>query len=613
MFSGFLPAAWELWFVFGLLLVSILLFATDVIKMDMVALIVVLALAGSGIISPEQAVAGFGASIVVTIAALFVVGEGLFRSGVAASVGSWILKVGGTNESRLLMLLIPAVALLSAFMSSTGAVALFIPVVLSIARKASMSVPRLMMPLAFAALIGGMMTLIGTPPNIIASGLLESSGHAPFGFFDFTPVGLAILVAGMLYLSFAMKHLIPVGDVRDPENPHPHLSDFAEKYAITDKLHRLLVLEKSPLIGSNVVDAEMRTKYAVTVFGIDRRGQVLNSLMPVLAATRFQKGDLLLVYGAPDSIARICTELHLQREEFANNELRRMHNEFGMAEVILRPSSLQIGQTIKAGRFGQRFNLNVVGVRRGKAPLETDFNKTPLEYGDTLLLVGGWRHLKKLETMRDFVVLETPAEMEDVPSRSESAPVALAILIAMIVAMVSGWLPSLTATLFAAILMVLTGCVRLSEAYRSLNARSLVLIAGMLPLATAMEKTGAITLICNQLVAALGDSSPLVMAGSFFILTSLLSQVMSNTATALLVAPIAIATASALQVNPEALMMCVAIGASTAFATPIASPVNTLVVAPGNYRFMDFVRVGMPLQIVVMIITLLIVPLAFPF
>ena len=613
MLSDILPASWPLWFVFGLLLASVVLFATELLKMDMVALLVMLALAASGIITPDEAVAGFGASIVVTIAALFVVGEGLFRSGVAASVGAWILRVGGRNEWRLLMLLMPVVALLSAFMSSTGAVALFIPVVLSIARRASMSVPRLMLPLAFAALIGGMITLIGTPPNIIASGLLESAGHAPFGFFDFTPLGVLILLAGMAYLPFAVKRLIPAGEVRDPDNPHPRLDDFAAKYGIADKLHRLHLLDDSPLIGLNVVEAGMRTKYDVTVFGIDRHGKVLSALMPVLAETRFQKGDALLVYGSPERIDRICASLHLEREEFTDTDMHRMRNEFGMAEVTLRPTSLQLGQTIKAGRFRQRFNLSVVGVRRGKAPLDTGFNSLPLEYGDTLLLVGGWRYIKRLEKIRDFVIIETPAEMEDVPTRSQSAPVALAILVAMVVVMVCGWLPSVTATLCAALAMVLTGCVRLEEAYRSLSARSLVLIAGMLPLATAMQKTGAITLICNQVVVLLGDSSALVLAGGFFLLTSILTQVMSNTATTLLVAPIALGAATTLQLHPAPLMMCVAIGASTAFVTPIASPVNTLVVAPGNYRFVDFVRVGLPMQLIAMLITLLVVPWLFPF
>lgn len=607
-----LLSQWPLWFVSGVLIIAIILFIWDRIRMDVVALLVVLSLALTGIVTPDEAIAGFGASIVVTIAALFVVGEGLYRSGVAAAVGSWIVRIGGVNETRLLWLLMPAVGMLSAFMSSTGAVALFIPVVLSIARKSGMSVPRLMMPLAFSALIGGMLTLIGTPPNIVASGILEKSGHTPFGFFDFTPIGLVILLVGMVYLPFAVRVFIPAGETRDPENTHPPLSDFSEKYAVGGLLHRLQVSRESSLVGRTVVETELRTRYDVTVFGILRRGQILNSLMPVLSETTFHPHDVLLVYGESGAIATLCGEAGLISSEFTDAELRRMRNEFGLAEVMLRPSSRLIGQTIKEGRFRERFNLSVVGVRRAGQPLHAAFNTEPLAYGDTLLLAGGWRYLEQLERYRDFVVLETPAEMTDVPSRPETAPRALLILAAMVLAMVSGVVNGALATLTAAVLMILTGCVRLEEAYHSLNARSLVLIAGMLPLATAMQKTGAVDLICSTLVGWLGDSSPLVLCASFFVLTSLLSQVMSNTATTVLVAPIAIATAVTLGVNPAGLMMSVAIAASTAFATPIASPVNTLVVAPGNYRFIDFVKVGLPLQLLAMGVTLSLVSWLFP-
>lgn len=603
---------WPLWFVCVVLGIAIILFVWDRIRMDVVALLVVLSLALTGIVSPEEAIAGFGASIVVTIAALFVVGEGLYRSGVAASVGNWILRMGGVNETRLLWLLMPAVGLLSAFMSSTGAVALFIPVVLSIARKSGMSVPRLMMPLAFSALIGGMLTLIGTPPNIVASGILEKSGHAPFGFFDFTPIGLVILLVAMVYLPLAVRALIPAGETRDPENTHPALSDFTEKYGIGGLLHKLQVSGESTLIGRTVVEAELRTRFNVTVFGIQRRGQILSSLMPVLTETTFHAHDVLLVYGEAAAVANLCGERGLISSEFTDAELQRMRNEFGVAEVMLRPSSRLIGQTIKEGRFRERFQLSVVGVRRGGQALHAGFNAEPLAYGDTLLLAGGWRYLEQLERYRDFVVLETPAEMTDVPSRSETAPRALLILAVMVLAMVSGALSGTIATLSAAVLMILTGCVRLEEAYHSLNARSLVLIAGMLPLATAMQKTGAVDLICSTLVTWLGDSSPLILCASFFVLTSLLSQVMSNTATTVLIAPIAIATAVSLGVDPAGLMMSVAIAASTAFATPIASPVNTLVVAPGNYRFTDFVKVGLPLQLLAMAVTLSLVSWLFP-
>lgn len=605
--------AGEIVFVFALLATTIALFIADKIRMDVVALMVVVALAVSGVVTPGEAVAGFGESLVIMIAALFVVGEGLFRTGVAAAAGNWLLRVGGSSEVRLLLFLIPVVAAMSAFMSSTGAVALFIPVVLSMARKSAMNPARLLMPLAFASLIGGMLTLIGTPPNIVASGQMEAAGFAPFDFFDFTPVGLAILFVGTIYLVFVARHLLPVGEVRNPDNPHPRLAEFAERYGITDQLHRLLVRSGSELVGKTVAEAGLRTHYEITLFGIRRRGRLVSTLMPVLSGTRMQAGDVLLVYGRPEDVGRICADQHLASLGFPADEMSEVECEFGVAEVLLRRGSTLIGETLKGGRFRERFGLSVIGVKRDQVPLPAAFSETRLEFGDTLLLAGGWSYLQALEKARDFVVLETPAEMHEAPAHAQKAPLALAIMLGMLVLMVSGVTSSLTATLLAALAMILSGCVTMPEAYRSLNAVSLVLIAGMLPLALAMQKTGALNLIVDQLVSLVGDQGPLMLCTGLFVLTSLFSQFISNTATTVLVAPIAIGSAQLLGVNPEPLMMTVALAASTSFSTPIASPVNTLVLTPGNYRFIDFVRVGVPLQLLSMVVILWLTPIFFPF
>lgn len=598
-------------FVFGLLALTITLFIIDRIRMDIVAMMVVVALAVSGVITPAEAVSGFGQSIVVMIAGLFVVGEGLFRTGIAASAGRLLLRLGGTSEVRLLLLMIPMVAGLSAFMSSTGAVALFIPVVLSMCRKASLSPARMLMPLAFASLIGGMLTLIGTPPNVVVSGQMASAGLTPFGFFDFTPIGAVMLLVGTLYLVFVARHLLPAGEVREPE--HPHLKEFAEHYGITDHLHKLRVPKTSDLVGKNVTDAGLRSQYEVTLFAIRRNGKLISSLLPVLAQTKIAAGDTLMAYGAPADIGRLCGDKSLVSEGFPVGETTRLHQEFGVAEVLLRPRSRMIGSTIKEGRFREKFNLSVIGIRRDNAPLVTKFNGTPLSQGDCLLVAGGWRYIEQLKDKRDFVILETPAEMNDAPSRSERAPIAMAIMLTMLLLMVSGALSSLSAILLGCFAMITLGCVTMDEAYRSLNSTSLLLIAGMLPLALAMKKTGGLELIVDQLILVAGDRGPLILCAGLFIFTSVFSQFISNTATTVLVAPIALAAAQSLGINPEPLMITVAIAASTAFATPIASPVNTLVMAPGNYRFIDFVKVGMPLQILAMIVTLSITPFFFPF
>lgn len=601
----------EILFVFALLLTTILLFIWDRIRMDIVAMMVVVALAISGVITPAETVSGFGQSLVVMIAGLFVVGEGIFRTGIAAAVGNWILRVGGTNEKQLLLILIPVVAGMSAFMSSTGAVALFIPVVLSICRSAALQPSRMLMPLSFASLIGGMMTLIGTPPNIVASTQLEAAGLEPFAFFDFTLIGGVILVFGTVYLVFVAPLLLPDSGIREPG--HPHLREFAERYGIQDQLYKLRVRKDSQLIGKTVSQARLRSNYEVTVFAIRRDGKMLSSLMPVLSETVIQGGDQLLAYGELEGIEQMCTETGAMFFGFPSGEQSRVHKEFGVAEVMLHNRSPLIGKTIKEGRFREQFNLSVIGILRDGKPLLAEFNGAPLQFGDTLLLAGGWHYIEALDDRRNFVLLETPAEMTESSARWGHAPFALMIMIMMLGLMISGVTSSLTAILLAALAMVVTGCINMNEAYKSLNGSSLVLIAGMLPLALAMKKTGALDLVVDLLLSVLGQSTPIVICAGLFVLTSVLSQFISNTATTVLIAPISIAIATGLGLSPEPFMMTVAIAASTAFSTPIASPVNTLVLVPGNYRFIDFVKVGLPLQIMSMIITLLVTPLVFPF
>lgn len=603
----------DMLFVFGLLAITIALFISDRIRMDLVALMVVVVLATSGIITPSQAVSGFGDSVVIMIAALFVVGEALFRTGIAAAAGNWLLRMGGSSETRLLLFLLPVVALLSAFMSSTGAVALLIPVVLSMARKSGMQPSRLLMPLAFAALIGGMLTLIGTPPNIIVSGQMRAAGLEAFGFFDFTPIGLAILVVGCLYLVFIARFLLPKSDVRDPDSSHPTLREFAERYGIESQLHKVLIQPGSPLMGQTLSEAAMRTEFEVTVFAVQRQGQLLSTLMPVLSNTRMNALDTLMVYGTETHVQRLCEQMQLRQLGFPEKDVMKIQQRFGVSEVLLPPNSSLTNQTLKEGRFRERFNLSVIGVRRQGKPLDTQFAGTRLEAGDTLLLAGAWEYIRALEGKRELVILETPAEMQEIPAHAGKAPIALGIMLAMLVTMTTGLLPNLSAILLAALAMILTGCVTLNEAYRSLNATSLVLIAGMLPLALAMESSGALAFVVDQLVTEYGTLSPLLLCTGLFLLTSILSQFISNTATTVLVAPIALMTAQTMGLNPEPFMMSVAIAASTAFATPIASPVNTLVLAPGNYRFSDFAKVGIPLQLLALAVTLLLTPLLFPF
>lgn len=602
----------EIAFVFAVLLVTIVAFILDRIRMDAVALGVMVVLAVSGVITPAEAVSGFGESVVIMIAGLFLVGEGLFRTGVAASVGRWIMRVGGNSETRLLLLLLPVIAVLSAFMSSTGAVALMIPVVLSITNNSSLQASRILMPMAFAALIGGMLTLIGTPPNIIVTDALNSAGLDTFGFFSFTPLGVAILLLGSLYLVFLARYLLPT---QKPDNADEsdHLNDLFARYELSEQVFRVMVPEHSSLVGQTVLEAELRSRFEITVFGSRRQGQTLSTIEAVLVHSRIQGGDNLYVFARRDQVEVLCDEFGLQFSALGHQEMVQVEKYFGALEVLVTPQSSLENRTLKDLRFRAQHGVSVVGVRRQNRLLPADYNATPLAAGDTLLLSGSWQKLRALAGGNDFVVFRYPAEFNDAPTHGDRAPFAIGIVVLMMLAMTTGLMPNLTAIILAALMMLVTGCLSLNEAYRSLNPRSLVLIAGMIPLALAMESSGAAELLVQATLSRFGEADPVLIIAGVFVLTALLSQFISNTATTVLMAPITLGIAQGLGLNPMPFMMAVAIAASAAFATPIASPVNTLVVAPGNYRFVDFVRVGVPLQLLALAVTLIMVPRLFPF
>jgi len=600
----------DMLFVFGLLLVTVILFVSDRVRLDVVAVSVILVLMLSGLLTPGEALAGFGDPVVLLIAGLFVVGEGLYRTGLAFAVGDWLMRVAGTNELRLLVMLMLVVAGLSAFMSSTGAVAIFIPIVLSLAAKAGISPSRLLLPIALASLMGGMLTLIGTPPNLVVSIQLEREGLDPFSFFSFTPIGLLILAVGIGYMLVIGRRLLPTratGNKR--QRVRRSLRDLADAYGIRGQIRRLRLGTDSPLVRNTIEQAMLLTRYQSMVIGIEREGL----LAAAFSNTELQSGDTLLVSGTDNALSSLRVGESLTEVPLDEYHFKAVTKELGLAEVLLTPNSELIGHSLIEANFREQHDLTVLGVLRMGKPLEGELAHTPLAFGDSLLTAGGWRDIDRLqEEHDDFLVLNLPREMEEVAPQRRKASHALLILAAMLALMTFNLVPSVTAVLLAALAMVVSGCLTMNNAYHSLNAQSLVLIAGMLPMATALDKTGGITLIADGLITGLGDYGPFALMAGLFILTSVFSQFISNTATTVLVAPIAVAAAAGLDVSPYPILMTVAIAASTAFATPVASPVNTLVLGPGGYRFNDFVKVGVPLQILAMIVTLLAVPVLFP-
>ncbi len=607
---------YETLFVFLLLLVTIILFASDRLRLDIVAILVILALMLSGILSPKEALAGFGDPVVLLIAGLFVVGEGLFRTGVAFAIGNWLMRFGGTSEIRMMILLILVVAGLSAFMSSTGAVAIFIPVTLNLAAKAGIGPSRLLLPIAFASLIGGMLTLIGTPPNLVVSTQLTREGMEGFGFFEFAPIGLLVLVTGIAYMVFLGRKLLPkqTGETRESVKNRLSLQDLIEAYGISDRHHRLRIKDDSSISAKTVAQTQLQTRYGVTVLGIERRQHRRTMMIPAEAQTELAAGDTIFVVDTAAELDRMMQAERLEHLKLESDYKKIVARELGVAEVLLTPRSTLIGQTLDKIRFRERYGLTVLGILRNGKPIEGNLVQTELSFGDSMLVGGGWIQIELLQAEREnFIVLNLPREIDEVAPNRSRAPWALAIIAGMLMLMTFKLVPSVAAVLLAVLAMLFARCVSMKSAYASINWESLVLIAGMLPMATALEKSGGIQLIVDALVGSLGEMGPVALMAGLFLLTTIFSQFISNTATTVLVAPIAMAAATNMGISPYPLLMTVAIAASTAFSTPVASPVNTLVLGPGGYKFNDFVKLGVPLQLLVMALTLLAVPVLFPF
>jgi len=461
--------------VFILLFVVVSLFVSDKVRLDVVAIGAILALLLSGLLTPTEALSGFGDPVLLLIAGLFIVGEGLFKTGIAFAVGDWLMGVAGTNELKLTVMLMLVVAGLSAFMSSTGAVAIFIPIVLSLAAKADIAPSQLLMPISIAALLGGMLTLIGTPPNLIVSTQLEREGLEPFSFFSFAPIGLVILIVGIVYVVIAKKYLLPNQSSKGKTNRKKQtLKDMVIAYNLQGEMLRLKLDDSSGIVDQTIEEAKLLSRYNTMVIGIERN----NLLIPVRSSTKLKSGDSLLVAGAETALSSLYTNEKLEKISIGDYEVKRIKKELGLAEVMMTPRSSLIGNSLIDLNFRQHHNLTVLGVKRMGKILEEEFSNLALEFGDTLLVAGAWKDIALLqEVSDDFLILDLPKEMEEVSPNKEKAPYALGILAVMLLLMTFNLVPSVTAVLLAALAMVITGSLSMNDAYRSLNAQSLVLIA----------------------------------------------------------------------------------------------------------------------------------------
>ena len=601
--------------VLGLLALAVAMFALGRPRADAVAALVLLVLPLTGILTVQETVAGFGDPSVLLIAALFVIGEGLVRTGIARSMGDWLVASAGGSGTRLLVLLMLIVATLGSVMSSTGVVAIFVPVVLRICARLHLPPGQLMMPLSVAALISGMMTLVATAPNLVVHSALLHAGYTGFGFFSMTPFGLPVLALGILYMLVAHRWLSSAIPEDNKPTGRPTLSDMVRDYGLTDRAYRLQIGPGSPLAGHSLAALRLRARYGLNVIAIERHGRFGTDLLDPAAETVLISGDRLLVsmtIPAPE-LPGLCRQLVLHNLPLVDLDPASRPQSIGMVEVLITPASELVGKTVLGAGFRSRHGLTVVGLRRGSEIVSDGFLERKLQAGDTLLLVGPWKEMRRSQRgRRDFVLLNQPEDLEEPPPAAGRAPQALLSLAVVVVLMVSGIVSNLQAALLGCAMMVGLRCIDLDSAYRSVHWQSIVLIVGMLPFSVALQKTGGVALAADALVDLVQDAGPLLLLATLFAVTSITGLFISNTATAVLMAPVAIATAQELGVSPYPFAMIVALAASAAFMTPVSSPVNTLVLGPGRYRFGDFVKVGLPFTVLTMVVSVLMVSWLMP-
>ena len=621
-----------------ILLISAALFVSGKVRSDLVALCSLLALLIFQILVPAEALAGFSNTTVIMMIGLFIVGGGIFQTGLAKMIGGQVIKLAGTSETRLFLMVMLVTALIGGFVSNTGTVALMLPIVVSMAAYAGTSTRRLLMPLAFASSMGGMMTLIGTPPNLIiqetlnnakAQGIVDSSVQ-DISFFTFLPVGLVTLAVGILVLLPLTKlFLTPKLKDKDGKKSGKTLSELVKEYGLADNLFRVHVNGPSEVIGKTIVELDIYRKYSINVLELRRsagNNKFVRTVNQQLASPTLmlQQGDVLYLSGDPERIRQFSEDYTLRLLDIHTDEIEGSSSnasldfyDIGIAEILIMPSSSMINRTVFEAGFRSKFNVNVLGIRRKQQYLLQDLGSEKILGSDVLLVQGTWKDISRLRNeSSNWVVLGEPLQEAAKVTLDYKAPVAALIMIGMIVMMGVDSIPiaPVTAVLLAAVMMVITGCVRSVEAaYKTINWQTIVLFAAMLPMSTALEKTGASAMIADFIVNSFGSSGPYVALAAIYFATSVMTIFISNAVTAVLMAPIALQCAIGIGVSPVPFLFAVTVAASMCFASPFSTPPNALVMPAGQYTFVDFIKVGLPLQIIMGVVMVLVLPLLFAF
>ncbi len=583
--------------VLVILTVAVVLFVSERLRVDLIAMMVLITLSLTGLVTIDEAFSGFSSPAVITVWSVYIVSGALFRSGVADTLANFMLRLAGTNYLRLLFVIMLTVGVMSSFMNNIGAVAILLPAVVSVARKINVAPSKLLIPMAFTSLLGGKMTLIGTPPNILATSIMETyGGLEPFGFFDFTPMGAIVLGIGIVYFLLIGHRILPD---RTPGG------DLSESYHLRDYISEVRVGEKSSLIGKTLPESRLGQKFDLNIVQIQRcdEGLMVPLQDPVLMAD-----DLLIVQGSSANILKASETLGLDTvRDWKFEELSQESQ--ALVEVTLSPTSHMQGQTLKQSDFRARYGLTVLAIQHHGESVSTNLADLPLDIGDALLIQGPEERIAQLRRDRDFLILEAPP-IES--KRLKKAPLAIGILAGVLIAVSTRVLHVSTAMLIGAVMMVLTGVLKMDEAYDSIEWKSVFLIAGMLPMGIAMQNSGTALFLAEKIVELVGSWGTEAVMMGIFLMTALTTEVMSNAAATVLVTPIAIDAARNLGANPQTFVMAVVIAAATSFLMPIGHQANVLVFGPGGYKFSDYTKVGVWLNIIIFITVLFVLPLIWP-
>lgn len=589
------------------------------IRSDVIALCSMLALVLTGIITPEEGLAGFSNSVVIMIAGLFIVGGAITQTGLARLIGNKVLSLAGESEVRLFYLVILVTILLGLFVSNTGTVAILMPIVVTIASQSGVDARRLLMPMAFACSISGMMTLIGTPPTLIVHNSLIESGHEGLHFFTTLPVGLVILLICGTLLRPLSKLLARSGETAtDTKRMRKSPEQLSRQYNLLEDLYRLRIEEGSFLRKKTLAELDLTGRFHCSLIGVKGVHLGARATVPT-AETMLHRGFVLHVSGAYEDVQKLAEEACLtflddEQEGQRTFSGQLSFSEYGLAEVVVKHGSRLVGRHISDTDLRQTYGISVVGLQRNRSYITHRLSRATLQEGDMLLVQGTWEDIERLGGQEtDLILLGEPATEASKAIISERGPVAAVIIFLMILAMILDWLPPVMAVLIADILLILTRCFRsVKDAIGTISWESVILFAAMIPLATAMDNTGLSAMISGGIVSGLGTYGPYAVLAGIILGTQVLTMFISNTATAVLFAPIALQAASALGVSPIPFMIGVSVAASMCFMSPFSTPPNAMVMSVGKYSFMDYVRVGLPLQVVVIAAMVWLLPLFYP-